>query len=389
MGAALRALRDGVPAVVQPAAEVTASRELNGLSRSWNSSAVGEVWFYLPDRQAVQGLDPETLDCDRDWEFFGTGVYVWVLQTFLRLRAAGAPVRLCRTAPASGVVVAFADYVERLIAEAPSAADLTIVSVRADRPRQIYADLEIVQNRSSVEDFQIFLPLWSQPGLIPRSPDRGTRVENVAFMGARKQLHEDLAGVEWADALRNRGVCWDLRMVTFAGNDHRYSQHRWNDYSTCDLVVALRPAATWDVLIKPASKLTNAWAAGVPAILSPELPYRELRRSSLDYVEARSGAEALQAIDRLRSDPALYSAMVENGLERAHEFDNDHLTVGWAEVLWQTVPARTGAVGHRLAARARGYRALARRARVKLRRYARSRRPQIFRSGRPAHDGTV
>jgi hypothetical protein len=120
--------------------------------------------------------------------------------------------------------------------------------------------------------------------------------------------------------------------------------------------------------LKPASKLTNAWAAGVPAILSPELPYRELRRSSLDYLEARSGAEALEAIDRLVSDPALYSAMVANGLERAREFHSDCLTGRWAEALWQTVPGTTGTARQRLAARVRGYRALARRARRKLRR---------------------
>ena len=354
----------------EPVADDTASREPRKLSAIWRSSAVRDVAFYMPDQQALHGIDPETLDCDRDWEVFGTGVYVWVLQTFLRLRAAGAPVRLVQTPPRSGVVLAFADYFGRLLAEAPSPADLRIVSVRADRPEQLQADLEIVQNRSSVENFQIFLPLWPQPGLIPRHPERGAKVENVAFMGARKQLHDELAGDEWADALRARGLCWDLRMVTWAGNDNRYSNHRWNDYSTCDLVVALRPPATWDVLIKPASKLTNAWAAGVPAILSPELPYRELRRSSLDYLEARSGAEALQAIDRLRSDPALYAAMVENGFARARDFDNACLTARWAEALWQTVPAMTSTAGYGLTTRARGFRVFARRARRKLRKVA-------------------
>jgi hypothetical protein len=331
------------------------------------TSAAGVVSFYFPDRQALHGLDAESLDCDSHWEIFGTGVYVWVLQTFLRLRDAGAPVRLCETPPDTGVVLAHADYVERLLAEAPSATDLTIVSARADRPPQMYADLEIVQNRSSVEDFQIFIPSWLQPGLISRRSDRGTRVENVAYVGARKQLHGDLAGIDWADALRSRGLHWDLRMVAFTGNDQLYTEHRWNDYSTTDLVVALRPPAIWNVTSKPAAKLTNAWAAGVPAILSPEVPYRELRRSNLDYLEASTGADALQAIDRLRFDAALYSAMVENGFQRAREFHNDRLTARWAEALWQTVTERTRTPGYRLAARVRGYRARVRQARRRLR----------------------
>ena len=332
----------------------------------WASSPVGVVSFYLPDDQALSGRDPDTLDCDRDWQVFGTGVYVWVLQTFVRLRSAGAPVRLTRTAPASGTVLTHSDYVERLLAEAPSAADLTIVSARADRPPQIYADFEVVQNQSSVHDVQVFIPSWLQPGLIARRRSRGTRVENIGYMGARKQLHADLAGDQWIDALAGRGLGWEMRTVAFAGNDRRYSEHRWNDYSAIDLVVALRPAATWDAASKPAAKLTNAWAAGVPAILSPELPYRELRRSPLDYLEARTGAEAIAAIDRLRSDPALYTAMVENGFERARDFHSGRLAALWAEALWRTIPARTASAGYRLAARYRGYRAHGRRLRRAL-----------------------
>lgn len=338
------------------------------------SSAVGVVSFFMPDQDALGGRDPDTLDCELDWQLFGTGVYVWVLQTYLRLRDAGFPVRIVREAPRSGIVVTHADYVERLLAEAPVAADLTIVSARADRPPQVYADVEIVQNRSSVEDFQIFIPSWAQPGLVPRDADRGVRVENVAYIGARKQLHADLASHDWIDGLALRQLHWDVRAVTFSGNDRLYTAHRWNDYSAIDVVVALRPPATWDDCLKPAAKPTNAWAAGVPAIVSPELPYRELRRSHLDYLEARDGAEALAAIDRLRSDAVLYRQMVDNGLQRAHAFASDPLIDHWAAALWRTVPDRTQTAAARLALRFRGYRAHGRRARRALRAIAARRR---------------
>ena len=315
----------------------------------------------------MHGRDPEKIDCDQDWQVFGTGLYVWVLETFLRLRAAGAPVRLTQTAPRCGIVVTHADYVERLLDEAPCPVDLTIVSARSDRPQQIYADVEIVQNASSVRDLQIFIPSWLQPGLIPRDSDRRVRVENVAYIGACKQLHDDLKIPEWVDALRSRGLSWESRAITFDGNDRLYSQHRWNDYSAIDVIVALRPGATRNMASKPAAKLANAWAAGVPAILSPDLPYLEVRRSRLDYLEAVNGEEAIQAIERLRADPGLYLAMVENGLKRACEFHNDRLVGRWQEALWHTVPAMTGSAGYRLAARVRGYRALARRARSTLR----------------------
>jgi hypothetical protein len=328
----------------------------------WSSSTAGVVTFYLPDQGALNDIEPEDLDCDRDWEVFGTGVHVWVLQTYVRLRAGGAPVRLAGTAPASGVVVTHSDYVERLLRDSPSARDLTVVSARADRPPQIYADVEIVQNAAAVRDYQIFIPSWLQPGLVPRRRDRAARIERIAYIGAHKQLHPDIAADEWAKTLRSRGLQWDLRAITFAGNDRLYTGHRWNDYADVDVLVALRPPATWTATTKPAAKLTNAWAAGVPAVLSPEVQYAELRRSPLDYLEARDGLEALGAIERLRRDPELYAAMVRNGLARAREFESARVAARWAETLWRVVPIRTCGAAYRFAARYRGYRAQARRA---------------------------
>ncbi len=325
------------------------------------------VSFYLPEREALRGRDVDAIEPDEDWQLFATGLYIWIPQTFLRLRAAGAPVQLCSAPPPSGAVVSYADHVEQLLAAASSPSRLIVVSVRADRWPQLIPDVEIVQNVSSVEDYQVFIPSWLQPGLIPREPSRATHVETIAYIGTRQQLHDDLAAPAWGGELRERGLCWDNRMVTFVGNDRPYSQLRWNDYSTVDVAVALRPPAVWNARSKPAAKLQNAWAAGVPAVLSPEVPYRELRRSPLDYLEAESSAQVLTAIERLRADPGLYAAMVENGLERAREFQHDRLVARWKNVLWREIPARARTRRHRLLARARAERAVARRTRLRWR----------------------
>lgn len=322
--------------------------------------------FYLPERTALKGQDPLELDLDRDWQVFGTGLYVWILQTFLRLRAAGAPVSLAEVPPALGTIVAFADHVERLLSEAPSPGDVVVVSVRADRRPQLIADFEIVQNAASVGGYQVFIPHWIQPGLIPRDTDRGARLVTAAFLGARQQLHEELATAGWVDELGKRGIHWEDRSVTFEGNDHVYGVLDWRDYSQLDVIVALRPPGLWNAASKPAAKLQNAWAAGVPAILTPEEPYRELRRSDLDYLEVQDSAEALAALERLRDDPDLYVAMVRNGLKRAHDFQPDRLIERWSEALWRDIPRRTQTPrGHALR-RMRRYRALARRARLPI-----------------------
>lgn len=317
--------------------------------------------FYFPERQALEGVDPLTLDPDRDWSVFGTGVYVWILQTFLRLLKAGAPVRLVDRAPAAGVVVLHADHLQRVLSESESPEDLTIVVAQADRGWQPLADFTIVQNRSSSGSTRFFIPSWVQPGLVPRRADRGTRVETVGYFGNIKELHPDLADPAWAEALGRRGLSWDTRVIRFGGNDKLYPGVRWNDYSGIDVVVAVRAPQSWDARPKPAAKLQNAWAAGVPAILSPENQYRELYTSSLDFFEVRSADEVLAAIESLRTKPGLYSDMVRNGQARGREFSSERLVERWIDVLWREIPRRADRRTHRLLARGRRYRAIARR----------------------------
>jgi hypothetical protein len=324
------------------------------------------VSFYMPDREALGDRDATTLDPDRDADLIATGLYGWILQTYLRLRASGAPVRLDDSAPKSGTVVAHVEYVDRLLAEASAPADLFVVTPRMDRGPQLLADLEVVQNLSSVGSHQVYIPFWLQPGLIPRDRTRDTRVENVAFMGNRQSLHDALASPPWGEALASRDFVWDSRVVTFVRNDQLQPDHRWQDFATVDVIVALRPPEAWPAAGKPASKLVNAWAAGAPAILGPEAPYRELRRSELDYIEVESPAGILEALDRLRADPELYTAMVANGLERAREFSHERLITRWTDLLWREVPGRARSYRHTIFARRREYRAVARRARNRI-----------------------
>jgi hypothetical protein len=312
------------------------------------SGAEAVVSFFLPERQALEGADPLTLDPERDWRVFGTGVYVWILQTFVRLHAAGAPVRLVDRCPPAGMVVVHAAQFDRLLAEVGSRRALTLIVAQSDRPPEPRADFSIVQNALGAGRNAFFIPSWSQPGLVPRDAARGTRVENVAYVGAIGELDPALASPEWAEQLRARGLHWDSRTITFSGNDQIYRELRWNDYATTDVVVALRPAASWNARSKPAAKLQNAWTAGVPAIVSPEAAYRELRRSRLDYLEVRSAEEALAGIEALRSDPRLYTDMVTNGLERAKDFAPEKLVARWTDVLWREIPERAGSLTHRL-----------------------------------------
>jgi hypothetical protein len=112
--------------------------------------------------------------------------------------------------------------------------------------------------------------------------------------------------------------------------------------------VAVRPNTSDPYCHKPASKLVNAWRAGVPALLGPEYAYRSLRRSELDYFEVTSADAAIEALRRLQASPGLFGDVVQNGLARAKDFEYDRIIEQWAHLLFEVVVPRYLQRGNRL-----------------------------------------
>ena len=169
---------------------------------------------------------------------------------------------------------------------------------------------------------RLAVPHWPQPGLIPRDPARGDRLETIAYFGSNQYEPQFVKAGAFQDALRQRGVRFVNRF-----------QGEWHDYRHVDAVLAVRDCPPVVLATKPASKLINAWKAGVPAMLGPEPAYRELRASPLDFLETASAEAVLDALDRLRQEPGLYRMMAEHGAKRAEAFDVDMLTQKWIALL--------------------------------------------------------
>jgi len=211
------------------------------------------VTFCLPEPDAVEEI--AALSPDRDWRAFGATRPTWIGQTYLRLREAGHAVALSRTPPDEGVVVIEATSRKSLFAQR-LAPQVLLVAVRADHRPQRYADVEIVQNDRFADGERVFfVPHWPQPGLIPRAAARGAQLRTAAFKGHAPNLHRDFRSRRWLDFLRTRGIEWLDEGVPWQGQDARYEQCRWNDFSEIDLVVAVRERWHDPYLRKPASKL--------------------------------------------------------------------------------------------------------------------------------------
>ncbi len=231
--------------------------------------------------------------------------------------------------------------------------DVVLVGVRADNREPLLADFEIVQNgRFADGRKRFFVPHWPQPGLIPRDPARGTRIERIAYKGFDANLHPGFRSAEWTGFLAGLGIEWVVDSVEFAGEQTDRLVLEWPDFRTVDVFLAVRPEGRRREpalrTSKPATKLYNAWLAGVPSVLGPEHAFRELRQSDLDYQEAASVEEAKSAVLRLRDDPGLYQTMVENGRRRGAGFTAEALVPRWAELLFETIPALAASPRSRL-----------------------------------------
>jgi hypothetical protein len=298
-----------------------------------------DVSFFLHGERGLATLG--RLDPDHDFREFQTGERAWILQTYLRLRAAGFAVNLREAWPRSGLLVFDARQKDALRRLSGRTDGVFLVGCRRDVGQPLIADFEVLQNGCFADgDRRFLVPHWPQPGLVPRDSARGARIERISYKGFAGNLDPGYLGGEWRRFLARVGIEWQCDAVPYAGPQDSTSETRWHDFRECDLILAVRPPARDLHVRKPATKLYNAWLAGVPAILGVEYAYRELRRNALDYIEVSSVAEAMQAVEALARDPARYVAMVQNGRLRTSEFTPEAIRSIWADLLFRVLPER-------------------------------------------------
>ena len=159
-------------------------------------------------------------------------------------------------------------------------ADAFVVSFRADWSRPYLADITLTMNGTiATRRTEHAMPHWIQTGLVPRDPARGDRLEHLVFKGDMVNLDPRFATDDFARALASFGVTFRAQPY-----DRETKRSGWHEYTEVDAVLAVRAIPPTELATKPATKLVNAWAAGVPAFLGVEPAFRELRRDELTTV---------------------------------------------------------------------------------------------------------
>jgi|GEM_PF-3533737 len=260
----------------------------------------------------------KTEGIDKFPEFFKTGIDVWIIQSYILLHDSER-FNVCISSALKKNCV---NVIHRSQVSAKECREFFVVSVRADRDPLVNAHIEIVQNRSSVwSPRHLFIPHWPQPGLIKRDVNRRESIENVSFFGKSCHLSDEFKTTEFSERLSTLSCKLQIH------------EKDWWDYSKTDIVLAFREGYTFYLNFKPASKLVNAWNAGVPAILGKEAAYRELKTTCFDYIEIASAEDALAHIKYLKSHPEVYRRMIENGRQKANMFSRNRIRELWLEKL--------------------------------------------------------
>ena len=251
----------------------------------------------------------------------------WTGRTYLELAHRGLPIRASSRLCKNSINILHADTLRRMLGQ--TGPDHFIVCIRAEKEASYTAHFRIEQNGRRKPTARCDnIPYWRESGLIPRDAGRGTRIERVVFKGALSHLDPEFQSETFKTQLAKMGV-----ELSVGFNWRGSGDESWRNYRRADLALAVRRMMSVVAKLKPASKLVNAWAAGVPALLGPELGFQELRRSDLDYIEVRSPEDVLAAIARLRDNPELYAAMVRNGFERAESFTDDAIAERWRALI--------------------------------------------------------
>jgi hypothetical protein len=290
-----------------------------------------QVHFYLPERYLPDPPRQEAWRSGKITRLEEAGkiacAQCWIYQTWLALEQSGFPARLSHALPSEGILVALTNL---LTADFRVPEHVFFVGVVADYLADARAHLHVVQNNAHARRMRnsVFMPLWPHPNLLPRNPARLERFENVCFFGERSNLAPELADTRWKNKLLN-----ELRLnFIIQGADH------WHDYRQADCVVAIRGFGRSSYIHKPATKLYNAWLAGVPFIGGLDSAYAADGEPGRDFLQAATPGELFGHLRSLQEDLSLRKELVAAGTISGRDFSFDATLQRWQRLLGETVP---------------------------------------------------
>ncbi len=290
------------------------------------------VFFYLPVHCLPSAERRAQWTRDHAPPFLQAGkvasAQCWIYQTAVELSDLGLG-ELVEDLPSEGIIVTLSNL---LPTHFQATAGQFVAAIVADFLPHPGAQVQLVQNLAHARRLpnSAFVPHWPQPHLVPRDAARGRVVRTAAFFGDDVNLAPQLNDPDFIERLeKDTGVRLEIR-----GAD------RWDDYSDVDVAIAVRGFGRSSFLQKPATKLYNAWLAGVPLIGGRDSAFRAEGRAGRDYLVARSPGEFRRHLRDLQSGPALFEAIVEAGRRHAVTRSREAIRARWRTLLTEDLTKR-------------------------------------------------
>lgn len=251
---------------------------------------------------------------DRVADLYVKGELIWGLQTYRMLKEAGMEVTLSSEPDPAAINLAHVNVLRKL----KYRADCFCISIQADCPHYSLADYHVVQNMEQSSKNAVFIPHWPQPEQVARAPGRD--VQRIAYQG--NQAFTELDEQRINDDLRSHGLRFDM-----------LGESDWAELETVDVLLGIRSFSRKQYRRKPATKLTNAWHAGIPFIGGWDSAYAQLGCPGVDYLRVDSYPALIDAVLRLKHEPELYRNLVDTGYKNVGVYRAPALVNRWISFL--------------------------------------------------------
>jgi hypothetical protein len=255
----------------------------------------------------------------------------WIYQTVGFLEEANVPCDLSIAPKKCGIMIALTSAIDPSFGiNPPLPPDVFLVDVVADSSPHPAAHFYIVQNRAQEKRLHnaFFIPHWPQPGLIPRNPERGTCFKNIVFFGKKENLANELTSTAWLHRLEQElGLTFTIAPPS-----------EWNDYSHVDCAIGIRDFSKSSHIHKPATKLYNAWLAGVPFIGGSDVAYASDGHPGKDYLVATSLEKFFVQLRRLKESETLRSRLINRGFISVKNFTKEATQERWKKLIQEILP---------------------------------------------------
>ncbi|MEE9369571.1 MAG: glycosyltransferase [Pontiella sp.] len=241
--------------------------------------------------------------------------WVWALYCQLKMRGVNVSINY---EPVDGAVNIIHGQIARSLLKPADFRRYFIIGIRADFRPFPYGQYEVVQNIKSEGGNCVYMPLYPQPGLIARSPER-EGVSNICFSGRIQNtfdvehLKKDLQGMECRFVFKGEG--------------------EWQDMSDVDVLLGIRSLSTNSYDSKPSTKLLNAWHAGIPFIGGYDSGFEHIGSPGINYLRVKTYDELIDAIRRLKEDRGLYQQLIDEGRKAGQAYTPERITDRWMEFL--------------------------------------------------------